>query len=150
MDDFVSFATERERFATFVFDLVNQDTAVFYRGKKKYPIDQGFARILCFLSFVFYDASFRRKPTLPEIGLFLERNGDIAPLYSDACYWYERWAALMEEERCASFCDELNKLLLRKAKKATSSPWILLPDLRARREDIRRKVHAKMLSEEKR
>ena len=135
-----TFSTEREKFATFVVNLVSRDTATFYRGKKAFPIDQECIRLISLYSYVFFDATHGIKPTIQELGLFLERGGDIASLYQDACYWYERWNKVEEGIRCYSFCEELNSLVLQKAKGVCTSSWILLPDFRARREEIRRNV----------
>ena len=135
-----SFNLEREKFATFVVNLVSKDTATFYRGKKEYPIDKECATLLSLYSYIFFDATHGVKPTIEEIGLFLEKGGDIASLYQDACYWYDRWRKSEEKIRCLSFCEELNSLILMKARKMTNEAWLLLPDIRARREDIRRKA----------
>ncbi len=134
------FSSERERFATFVVNLVSRDTATFYRGKKAYPIDKDCIRLISLYSYVFFDATHGAKPSIPELGLFLQKGDDVASLYQDACYWFERWNKAEEDERCRSFCEELNSLILSKAKAMCRDPWILLPDFRARREDFRRKA----------
>ena len=140
MADLDLFSLEREKFATFVVNLVSRDTATFYRGKKIYPIDEECIRLIGLYSYIFFDASHGVKPTIQEIGFFLEKGGDIASFYQDACYWYERWRRADEGSRSCSFCEELNALVLKKAKEISNSNWLLLPDFRARREDIRRKA----------
>ena len=133
-----TFSVEREKFATFVVNLVSRDTATFYRGKKAFPIDQECVRLISLYSYVFFDASHGIKPTIQELGLFLEKGDDIASLYQDACYWYQRWNKSEESIRCYSFCEELNSLVQKKAREVCSSSWLLLPDFRGRREEIRR------------
>lgn len=135
------FNLEREKFANFVFDFVSKDTLIYFRGKKEHPIDQGCIKLLGLYSYVFFDASNGVRPSIPEIGLFLEGGGDIASLYQDACYWFDRWRKNEDVlARCDSFCEELNSILLKKAREVCEDAWLLLPDFRARREEVRKKV----------
>lgn len=135
------FGGKRDQFAVFVTNLVNNETATFYRGRKRYPVDGDCVRLLCFYAFVFFDACFNKKPILQEIGLFMDKEKDVAPLFQEACYWFEKWSGCSEEERCTLFCEKLNDLILKKAREVDDASYILLPDLRARREEIRRAVH---------
>ncbi len=135
------FNLEREKFANFVFNFVTKDTLIYFRGKKEHPIDKGCIKLLGLYSYVFFDASHGVKPTIPEIGLFLEQSGDIASLYQDACYWFDRWRKNDDDRaRCDSFCEELNSIVLKKAREVSKDDWLLLPDFRARREEVRKKV----------
>ena len=140
MNSFDSFSTGRENFANFVVDFVSRDTFIFFRGKKSHPLDRGCIRLLSLYSYIFFDAFHGVKPSIQEIGLFLENGGDIASLYQDACYWYDRWKGMNEQDRCVSFCEELNSIILQKAREISTDSWLLLPDFRARRESVRRKV----------
>ena len=141
MDPLNLFNLEREKFANFVVDFVSRDTFIFFRGKKSHPLDRGCIRLLSLYSYIFFDASHGVKPSIQEIGLFLEKGNDTASLYRDACYWYDRWKKLDETARCVSFCEELNSIILKKAREVNTDAWLLLPDFRARREGVRRKVH---------
>ncbi len=141
MDPFNTFSLEREKFANFVVDFVSRDTFVFFRGKKKHPLDRGCIRLLSLYSYIFFDASHETKPSIQEMGLFLDKGNDVASLYQDACYWYDRWRGMDEETRCISFCEELNSVILKKAREVSADAWLLLPDFRARRDGVRRKVH---------
>ncbi len=141
MEPFDMFSLEREKFANFVVDFVSRDTLVYFRGKKSHPLDRGCIRLLSLYSYIFFDASHETKPSIQEIGLFLDEGSDIASLYQDACYWYDRWKNTEEEIRCTSFCEGLNSIILQKAREVSSDAWLLLPDFRGRKESVRRKVN---------
>ena len=140
MDSFNTFNLEREKFANFVVDFVSRDTFIFFRDKKKHPLDRGCIRLLSLYSYIFFDASHETKPSIQEMGLFLDKGNDIASLYQDACYWYDRWKGMDDEARCISFCEELNSVILKKAREVSTDSWLLLPDFRARRDGVRRRV----------
>lgn len=146
MEDKQDFEQKREKFATFVNDLIHREVSIFFPLKKDYPLDEEFLRLSSFYSFLLFDAYHKRKPSLPEVGLFLT-GGDVAPLFQDALYWFSSWTQAGLDDSLSSFCERINGLILKKAREKSSAPWLLLPDFRGRAGTISRQLQEDVAKE---
>lgn len=131
---------EREDFSLFVAELIEQEVSLFFPLKKDYPVDDELLKASSFYSFMLFDAYHRKKPTLPEVGLFLGKKKDIGGLYQSALYWYETWLEDNFEWSLQSFCKKINELIQKKAREKNNAPWLLLPDFRGRKRTLARKL----------
>ncbi|MCI5940448.1 MAG: hypothetical protein SPI62_02740 [Candidatus Enteromonas sp.] len=139
-DDPIRFAEERENFALFVSELIQQEVSLFFPLKKDYPVDDQLLLSSSFFSFILFDAFHQVKPTLSEVGLFLEGKKDIGDLYQTALYWYQVWNESDFNGSLQSFCCKINEIVQKKARSKTDAPWILLPDFRGRKRTLFRKL----------
>lgn len=140
MKDTLSFEERRESFTSFVNDLIHREVSIFFPLKKDYPLDDEFRRLCSFYSFLLFDAFHNKKPSLPEVGLFLDAGGDAGRLLQDALYWFSTWTGKGLEGSLFSFCERINELILKKAREKCTAPWLLLPDVRGRVGTISRRL----------
>ena len=127
-DDPIRFAEERENFALFVSELIQQEVSLFFPLKKDYPVDDQLLLSSSFFSFILFDAFHK------------EGKKDIGDLYQTALYWYQVWNESDFNGSLQSFCCKINEIVQKKARSKTDAPWILLPDFRGRKRTLFRKL----------